>query len=53
MAFLDDRTNRLIWTPVGADLSASRDLGYTYGTYELHSTDKDGKPKVACNSRRR
>jgi ketosteroid isomerase-like protein len=47
MGFLDDANNRLIWTPVGADISASRDLGYTYGTYELHSRDKDGNPKVA------
>ena len=46
MGFLDDKNNRLIWTPVGADISASGDLGYTYGTYEFHSKDKDGKPIV-------
>jgi ketosteroid isomerase-like protein len=46
MGFLDDKNNRLIWTPVGADISASGDLGYTYGTYEFHSRDKDGKPTV-------
>ena len=44
MGFLDDRNNRLLWTPVGADISGSGDLGYTYGTYEFHSKDKDGKP---------
>lgn len=46
MGFLDDKNNRLIWSPVGADISASGDLGYTYGTYEFHSKDKDGKPSV-------
>jgi len=46
MGFLDDKNNQLIWTPVGADISASGDLGYTYGNYEFHSKDKDGKPSV-------
>jgi ketosteroid isomerase-like protein len=46
MGFLDDKNNQLTWTPVGADISASGDLGYTYGTYEFRSRDKDGKPVV-------
>ena len=46
MGFLDDKNNRLIWTPVGADISASADLGYTYGTFEFHSKNKEGKPTV-------
>ena len=46
MGFLDDKSNRLTWTPVGADISASGDLGYTYGTYEFSSRGKDGKPVV-------
>jgi ketosteroid isomerase-like protein len=44
MGFLDDKNNRLTWKPIGADVSG--DLGYTYGTYEFHSKDKDGRPKV-------
>jgi ketosteroid isomerase-like protein len=43
MGFLDDPNNRLLWTPVGGEISSSGDLGYTYGTYEFHSKDKDGK----------
>jgi ketosteroid isomerase-like protein len=46
MSFLDDKNNQLIWTPVGADISASADLGYTYGNFEFHSKNKDGKPVV-------
>jgi ketosteroid isomerase-like protein len=46
MGFLDDKNNRLTWTPVSADISDSGDLGYTYGTYEFYSRDKDGKPTV-------
>lgn len=46
MSFLDDPNNRLTWTPVGGDISSSGDLGYTYGTYEFHSKDKDGNPHV-------
>jgi ketosteroid isomerase-like protein len=47
MGFLDDKQNQLTWTPIGADISASGDLGYTYGTYEFRSTGKDGKPTVS------
>jgi len=46
MGFLDDKNNHLSWSPVGADIAAAGDLGYTYGTYEFHSKDKDGKPIV-------
>jgi ketosteroid isomerase-like protein len=31
---------------VGADISSSGDMGYTYGTYEFASSDRNGKPVV-------
>jgi ketosteroid isomerase-like protein len=46
MSFLDDKNNRLLWTPVGADISASGGLGSSYGTFEFHSIDKDARPVV-------
>jgi ketosteroid isomerase-like protein len=46
MGFLDDKNNSLTWSPVGAEISAAGDLGYTYGTFEFRSKDKDGKVVV-------
>jgi ketosteroid isomerase-like protein len=46
MGFLDDKNNRLTWSPVGAGISSSGDLGYTWGTFEFSSKDKDGKQLV-------
>jgi ketosteroid isomerase-like protein len=43
MGFLDNPNNHLLWTPVGGDMSASGDLGYTYGTFEFRFRDKEGK----------
>jgi len=47
MGFLDNPDNHLTWAPVGAGTAASGDLGYTYGTYEFRSKDKEDKPVVS------
>lgn len=46
MGFLDQHDNSLTWKPVGGDISSAGDLGYTYGTYEFRSMDKENKPHV-------
>jgi ketosteroid isomerase-like protein len=45
--YLNNKSNHMTWTPVGADVSASGDLGYTFGTYEYHGVSKDGTPIFA------
>jgi len=37
-----ERTS-LTWTPVKAEMAASGDLGYTYGTYVYTAKNKEGK----------
>ena len=34
----------LTWTPVKAEMAASGDLGYAYGTFVFKANDKDGNP---------
>jgi len=35
---------KLLWKPFAADVAKSGDLGYTLGTYELHTKEADGRP---------
>jgi ketosteroid isomerase-like protein len=46
MSFLDDKNNRLTWSPTSAGISASGDLGYTWGTFEFRSKQSDGTARV-------
>src|SRR5271170_2749810 len=50
MGFLDDKNNSLTWSPVGADISAAGDLGYTYGTFEFRSKDKTARSSSHATS---
>ena len=36
----------LKWEPKKAEVAKSGELGWTWGTYELHTKDADGKPTV-------
>ena len=39
----DDSISKLQWTALKAEVSASGDLGYTYGSYSVRFKTKDGK----------
>jgi ketosteroid isomerase-like protein len=42
----DPKTYQLTWTPQGAQMGPSNDMGFTWGHYEGHSKDKNGQPVV-------
>jgi len=42
----DPKDYQLTWTPQGAQMGPSNDMGYTWGHYEGHSKDKNGEPVV-------
>jgi uncharacterized protein (TIGR02246 family) len=44
MDFLNDKNNRLTWTPHRVEVARSGDLAYSYGTFEFRSIGKDGRP---------
>lgn len=42
----DPKTYQLSWTPTGAQMGPSNDMGFTWGHYEGRSTDKNGQPVI-------
>ena len=46
-AVWDPKDYQLTWTPQGAQMGPSGDTGFTWGQYESHSLDKNGKPVTA------
>jgi len=42
----DPKTYQLTWTPLGAQMGPSNDMGFTWGHYEGRSKDKNGQPVV-------
>ena len=46
MQFLNDKNNRLTWTPVAVSVSQSGDLAYTYGLFLFRSIGKNGQPTI-------
>src|SRR5258708_1906378 len=42
----DPKTYQLTWTPQGAQMGPSNDMGFTWGLYEGRSKDKNGGPGV-------
>lgn len=42
----DPKTYQLTWSPEGAQMGPSNDMGFTWGHYEGHSKDANGQPVV-------
>ena len=42
----DPKIYQLTWTPQGAQMGPSNDMGFTWGHYEGRSKDKNGEPVV-------
>src|SRR5215469_149754 len=42
----DPKDYQLTWTPQGAQMGPSNDMGFTWGHYEGRSKDKNGQPVV-------
>jgi ketosteroid isomerase-like protein len=42
----DPKLYQLTWTPQGAQMGPSGDMGFTWGHYEGRSTDKNGQPVI-------
>ena len=42
----DPKDYQLTWVPEGAQMGPSNDMGFTWGTYEGRSKDKNGEPVV-------
>lgn len=42
----DPKTYQLTWTPEGAQMGPSNDMGFTWGHYDGRSKDKNGQPVV-------
>lgn len=42
----DPKDYQLTWTPEGARMGPSNDMGFTWGNYEGRSKDKNGQPVV-------
>ncbi len=42
----DPKQYQLTWTPQGAQMGPSNDMGFTWGHYEGRSTDRNGQPIV-------
>jgi ketosteroid isomerase-like protein len=40
----DAKDYQLTWTPQGAQMGPSNDMGFTWGHYEGHSKDRNGNP---------
>lgn len=44
----DPKTYQLSWVAQGAQMGPSNDMGFTWGRYEGHATDRNGKPIVTA-----
>lgn len=47
LSYMEGRSGELFWEPIGADISKSGDLGYTWGRYTFTATNEEGEAVVS------
>lgn len=46
LSYMEGRSGELFWEPIGADISKSGDLGYTWGRWTFTATNEAGETQI-------